>query len=83
MLASGGSAATAIQVLKETGVPEEKIFFLNLIAAPEGIQALKEKFPLVTIVTTEIDEKLNERKFIIPGTFYMIYKSLEIILINV
>jgi uracil phosphoribosyltransferase len=53
--------------LMGAGVKEEKIIFLNLIAAPEGIKFLKEKYPKVTIVTTEIDDTLNDKKFILPG----------------
>jgi uracil phosphoribosyltransferase len=67
MLATGGSAAKAIEVLLQHGVKEEKILFLNLIAAPEGIREITQAFPRVHIVTTEIDEKLNDVKFIIPG----------------
>ncbi|KAL6050891.1 Uracil phosphoribosyltransferase, synthesizes UMP from uracil [Balamuthia mandrillaris] len=67
MLATGGSAIRAIEVLLEKGVKEEKIVFLNLIAAPEGIKALSEAYPRVHIVTTALDEKLNDVKFIIPG----------------
>ncbi len=43
MLATGGSAVKAIEVLREAGVPEEKIIFINLIAAPEGIQVLQNR----------------------------------------
>jgi uracil phosphoribosyltransferase len=67
MLATGGTASKAIEVLMGAGVKEEKIIFLNLIAAPEGIKFLKEKYPKVTIVTTEIDDTLNDKKFILPG----------------
>jgi len=67
MLATGGSAVKAIQVLRDAGVPEDKIIFINLIAAPEGIAVLKNKFPNVIIVTTCIDDKLNEQNFILPG----------------
>ena len=67
MLATGGSAITAIKVLIDKGVSEEHIIFANLIAVPEGIQNLSLKFPKVQIVTTCIDEKLNDSKFIIPG----------------
>lgn len=56
MLATGGSAAKAIEVLKESNVPEERIMFLNLISAPPGINMLREKFPQVKLVTTAIDE---------------------------
>jgi len=67
MLATGGTSLTAIEVLLQHGVLEEKITFLNLIAAPEGIKAVKEKHPKIRIVTTEIDSHLNEVKFIVPG----------------
>eukprot|EP01089_Gocevia_fonbrunei_P006545 TRINITY_DN1727_c0_g1_i4.p1 TRINITY_DN1727_c0_g1~~TRINITY_DN1727_c0_g1_i4.p1 ORF type:complete len:223 (-),score=48.30 TRINITY_DN1727_c0_g1_i4:45-713(-) len=67
LLATGGSANQAIDLLIENGVPEENIIFCNLIAAPEGINALIGAHPKVTIVTTAIDEKLNEVKFVVPG----------------
>lgn len=67
MLATGGSACCAIQVLKDAGVPEENILFLNLIAVQEGIDKINELYPGVDIITTEVDEKLNETKYIIPG----------------
>jgi len=67
MLATGGSVKKAIEVLLSKGVPEEKIIFMNLIAAPEGIHNLMRDYPTVTVVTCEIDEGLNEKKYIIPG----------------
>ena len=62
MLATGGSAIMACEVLKSKGVPEERILFLNLIAAPEGIKNFKEKVPRVRVVTAFIDQGLNEKK---------------------
>jgi uracil phosphoribosyltransferase len=67
MLASGSSAALAIQVLLERGVKEEDITFVNLIAAPEGIEALLGQYPRIKVVTTMIDSNLNSEKYIIPG----------------
>jgi len=67
MLATGGSAIMAVQVLIDHGVPEENVIFINLISAPEGIEAMREKFPKVIIVTTEVDERLNEKFYIMPG----------------
>eukprot|EP01121_Diplochlamys_sp_Union-15-3_P005980 TRINITY_DN1635_c0_g7_i2.p1 TRINITY_DN1635_c0_g7~~TRINITY_DN1635_c0_g7_i2.p1 ORF type:complete len:222 (-),score=39.34 TRINITY_DN1635_c0_g7_i2:124-789(-) len=67
MLASGGTSLKAIEVLLQHKVQEDKIVFLNLIAAPEGIKAVKEKHPKVRIVTTGIDSHLNDDKFIVPG----------------
>ncbi|KAF9940519.1 Uracil phosphoribosyltransferase, synthesizes UMP from uracil [Mortierella alpina] len=67
MLATGGSAIKAIEVLISHGVPEEKILFVNLLCCPEGIAAFVKVYPRVKIVTAEIDGCLNERKYIIPG----------------
>lgn len=65
MLATGGSAIDAIDLLKNKGV--KKIKFLCIIAAPEGIKAVEEKHPDVEIYTACIDKCLNENKYIIPG----------------
>ena len=67
MLATGGSAITAIEVLKKAGVAEESILFINVVSCPEGLRALAEKAPGVRIVTAAVDEGLNEVKFIVPG----------------
>jgi len=67
MLATGGSATMAISVLVDAGVSPSKIIFINVIACPEGIEALHAKYPQVTIVTTAIDPRLNEHKYIVPG----------------
>eukprot|EP01102_Stenamoeba_stenopodia_P009038 TRINITY_DN264_c0_g1_i1.p1 TRINITY_DN264_c0_g1~~TRINITY_DN264_c0_g1_i1.p1 ORF type:complete len:131 (-),score=40.16 TRINITY_DN264_c0_g1_i1:86-478(-) len=67
MLATGGSCIKAIEVLMENGVLEERIIFVNLIAAPEGVIALTKRFPNIKIITTALDEKLNSLKYIIPG----------------
>ena len=52
----------AIDVLKAKGVPEDRIFFLNLIASPEGIKNFAEKAPKVRVVTAFIDQGLNDKK---------------------
>lgn len=65
MLATGGSAIDAIELLKEKGV--KKIKFLCLIAAPEGLEEVTSKHPDVRIYCAHIDEKLNENKYIVPG----------------
>ena len=67
MLATGGSAVKAIDVLREHGVAENKIIFVNLVAVNEGIAFLHSKYPTVKIVTSEIDAILNEKKYIVPG----------------
>lgn len=67
MLATGGSALAAIQVLLEKGVPEEKIILINFITVPEGIAAVCQRHPKVRIVTSSIEERLNENAFMLPG----------------
>ncbi|KAG0147930.1 hypothetical protein CROQUDRAFT_655515 [Cronartium quercuum f. sp. fusiforme G11] len=67
MLATGGSAIKAIEVLIEHGVPEERIIFLNLVASPEGLLNVFEKYPTVKVISAWVDEGLNEKKYIIPG----------------
>lgn len=65
MLATGGSAADTIKCLKQDGV--KKIKFLSILAAPEGVERLNKEFPDVELYTAEIDEKLNEHGYIVPG----------------
>jgi uracil phosphoribosyltransferase len=65
MLATGGSAATAITILKDAGL--RRIKFLGLIAAPEGVQVLRRTHPDVPTYLGEIDSHLDERSYIVPG----------------
>ena len=65
MLATGGSATAAVEVLKKWGV--KRIKFVGLIAAPEGIEVLTKAHPDIPIHLAAIDERLNERGFIVPG----------------
>jgi len=65
MLATGGSAIDAIGELKKVGV--KKIKFLCIIAAPEGLVNVEEKYPDVQIYAACIDDHLNENKYIVPG----------------
>jgi uracil phosphoribosyltransferase len=67
MLATGGSVCKAIEVLKEKGVSEDKIIFVNLISCPEGIKKVTKEFFKVKIITGFIDKKLNDRAYILPG----------------
>ncbi|KAK4179202.1 putative uracil phosphoribosyltransferase [Triangularia setosa] len=67
MLATGGSAIMAVDVLKSRGVPEERILFLNVLASPEGIKNFASKFPKSRVVTAFVDEGLDEKNYIIPG----------------
>jgi uracil phosphoribosyltransferase len=65
MLATGGSAAAAIQFIKDKGA--KNINFLCLIAAPEGIKKLQDAHPDVIIYVAALDEKLNDHGYIVPG----------------
>jgi uracil phosphoribosyltransferase len=65
MLATGGSACKAISLVKER--KPRSISFCCLIAAPEGIEVLRREHPDVKIVTLEIDRRLNENGYILPG----------------
>jgi uracil phosphoribosyltransferase len=65
MLATGGSAIATVNVLKRWGV--NKIKFVGIIGAPEGIKALQEAHPDVPIYLAAVDRKLNENGYILPG----------------
>ena len=65
MLATGNSAAKAIELLKEAGAKD--IRYLCLLAAPEGVQNLAKQHPDVPIVTAALDRQLNEIGYILPG----------------
>lgn len=68
MLATGGSAIDAISMIKEDAKNDNmKIKFLCIIAAPEGIKALEEVHPDVQIYAASLDERLNEKGYIVPG----------------
>ena len=65
MLATGGSATAAIEVLKRWGATRIKL--INLIAAPEGVRAVMAAHPDVPIYCAALDRQLNERGYILPG----------------
>ncbi|MBU3143147.1 uracil phosphoribosyltransferase [Clostridium sp. CF012] len=65
MIATGGSAIDAISALKKRGAINIRI--MCLIAAPEGIKAITDAHPDVDIYVASIDEKLNEKGYIVPG----------------
>ena len=68
MLATGGSATAAIEVLKRWGaVNPVRIKLLNLIASPEGVRAVAEAHPDVEIYCAALDRQLNEKGYIMPG----------------
>ncbi|MDD6056791.1 MAG: uracil phosphoribosyltransferase [Clostridiales bacterium] len=65
MLATGGSAVEAIQMLKDKGV--QSIRFLCVIAAPEGVKKMQEAHPDVDIYIGALDAHLNDHGYIVPG----------------
>lgn len=65
MLATGGSAVEALNSLKKRGA--KNIRFMCLIAAPEGVEEMQKHHPDVDIYIAALDEKLNEKGYIIPG----------------
>ena len=65
MLATGGSAAAAITMLKEKGA--KKLILMCLVAAPEGVKVINDEHPDVPVYVAAIDEKLNEHGYIVPG----------------
>ena len=65
MLATGGSAASAARLLAQHGATDVQL--LSIVAAPEGIERMATEHPGVRVLTTAVDERLDERGFIVPG----------------
>ena len=65
MLATGGSAIAAIDVLKKRGC--KQIIMMNIIGCPEGVKAVQEAHPDVDLYLAAVDEKLNDHAYIVPG----------------
>ena len=65
MLATGNSSAAAIDLIKKAGATN--IRFLCLLAAPEGVARMKDAHPDVPVVTAALDERLNDKGYIVPG----------------
>lgn len=65
MLATGGSAAAALTLLKEKGA--KSIILMCLVAAPEGVKVVNEEHPDVPLYVASVDECLNEKGYIVPG----------------
>jgi uracil phosphoribosyltransferase len=65
MLATGGSAVSAMDLLTELGARHVRL--VNLVASPEGIAKVHEHYPKLPIFTAAIDKKLNGHGFIVPG----------------
>lgn len=67
MVATGGTLEMVLTLLKERGVAEKNILIACIVAAPEALLRLNSKFPNIKLVMTVLDEKLNEKKYIVPG----------------
>ncbi len=65
MLATGGSASQALDLIKEAGGVEPRM--VCIVAAPEGVKVLESRHPEVKIFTAALDEGLNTKSFIVPG----------------
>lgn len=65
MLATGGSAVAAVNLLKQKGATNIK--YVGLVGAPEGVKALEEAHPDIDIYLAALDEKLNSKGYIVPG----------------
>lgn len=67
MIATGGSAVHAVDVLLKRGVAVENIKFLSLVSAPEGLGVFFKAHPEIDLYTCAVDEKLNDDAYIVPG----------------
>jgi uracil phosphoribosyltransferase len=67
MVATGNSAAYAVDVLKKRGVTDDQILFLALVAAPEGVEVFHKAHPDVKLYVASLDDKLNDHAYIVPG----------------
>ncbi len=67
MLATGHSAIKSIDILIKQGIDENNIYFLSLLSAPEGINEILSVYPKIKIYTASVDERLNEKDYIVPG----------------
>ena len=65
MLATGGSAIAAIDAVKKRGYTNIRVMWL--VGAPEGVKAVEEAYPEVPIYLATLDEKLNDKGYILPG----------------
>ena len=65
MLATGGTLTTVLEILDEAGVAESRV--LSLVAAPEGVRAVREAFPEADVFVASVDDRLDDRRYIVPG----------------
>lgn len=67
MLATGQTAVAAMDLISTHGVAASEVRMLALIAAPEGLQRVRESYPDIPIYVAAVDEKLNDHDYIVPG----------------
>lgn len=67
MIATGGTAVHALDVLRRHGVAEEDIRFMGLVAAPEGVRRIRANHPRLPIWVAALDEGLDDNAYIVPG----------------
>lgn len=67
MLATGGSALAALDVLRGAGVPEENVVLVNFLASPTGLERVSLAAPDMKIVTSSVEDGMNEHAFMVPG----------------
>jgi uracil phosphoribosyltransferase len=65
MLATGGSAVAALDLLKEHGARRMRL--VSLVAGPDGVRTVRKNYPTLPIFTASVDARVNERGFIVPG----------------
>jgi len=67
MLATGNSMLEAVKLYVDKKVPVKNIKCISIISAPQGIELIQKEFPEIDIITASLDEKLNEKGYIVPG----------------
>ena len=67
MIATGGSALAALRILESQGIKENRIIFVSLICAPQGLKRVKKNFPKIKVITVSVEKGLSKDKFILPG----------------
>jgi len=67
MFATGGTASAAADLLNRNDVPDARITFIALLAAPEGLARFRRSHPTIPVYLAAIDERLNEHDYIVPG----------------
>ncbi len=66
-IATGGSAQVTLEAAKAAGALEEHIIYVSALASPEGLKMVQEAYPKLRLVISQVDEKLDDRKYILPG----------------